>query len=183
MRKKQRQPFPIREIRAIRGQFIRAILVMKTSVFLLAILVLAGCATAPDFPPPNDLWETFTGQLQYATPEQSVIGEFTAARHGDDFRLEFSKGGAVTLLKLARHGDVIRAEGPLAHGRWQGRADAAPAYLQGWAAVPAGFGGLEKNTRRPRNGVRPEVVRDHGRPKSLALSGAHAGEKFTFYFN
>ena len=149
----------------------------------LSLALLAGCATAPDFPPPNDLWETFTGQLQYATPERSVIGEFTAARHADDFRLEFSKGGAVTLLKLARHGDLIRAEGPLAHGRWQGRADAAPAYLQGWTAVPAGFDGLEKNPRRPRTGVQPEIVRDHGRPKTLALPGAHAGEKFTFRFN
>ena len=76
---------------------------------ILAFAFLASCATTPDFPPPNDLWESFTGQLQYITPERSIIGEFTAARHGDDFRLEFSKGGAVTLLKLAQHDGLLRA--------------------------------------------------------------------------
>lgn len=156
---------------------------MKTFASLLALTLLAGCATAPDFPAPNDLWESFTGQLQYLTPKRSMIGEFTAARHGEDFRLEFSKGGAMTLLKLARHGDFIRAEGPLARGRWYGRADAAPAYLRGWAAVPAGFASLERNPRIPRNGIRPEVTLDRGRPKSLTLPGARVGEKFTFQFN
>jgi len=153
---------------------------MKSFASFLTLTLLAGCATAPDFPAPNDLWKSFTGQLQYATPERSVVGEFTAARHGDDFRLEFSKGGAVTLLKLACHGDFIRAEGPLAHGRWHGRADAAPAYLQGWVAVPTGFASLEKN---PRTGIGHEVTFDRGRPNSLTMPGAHAGEKFTFHFN
>lgn len=156
---------------------------MKTPICLLAILALASCATSPDFPAPTAQWETFTGQLQYVTPERSVVGEFTAARHGGEFRLEFSKGGAVTLLKLARHGDILRAEGPLAHGRWQGASDAAPAHLRGWAAVPAGFDGFEKNSRIPRSGVQPEIVFDHGRPKTLALPGAQPGERFTFRFN
>jgi len=144
---------------------------VKTPAALLALLVLAGCATpVPDFPAPAANWESLTGQLQYVNPTRSIIGEFTAARHGSDFRLEFSKGGAMTLLKLARHGDLILAEGPLARGRWQGRAEAAPAYLRGWVAVPAGFDRLRPNSRGAG-------------PKSLTLPGAQAGEKFTFQFN
>ena len=124
----------------------------------------------PDLPMPDSHWESFTGQLQYITPERSVIGEFTAARHGGDFRLEFSKGGAVTLLKLAAHDGLILAEGPLAHGRWHGRADAAPAYLQSWAAVPTGFASLAEKPHRSR-------------PSSLTLPGTRAGDKLTFHFN
>jgi hypothetical protein len=156
---------------------------VKTFALLFALAILAGCANAPDFPPPNDLWESFTGQLQYRAPERSIVGEFTAARHGEDFRMEFSKGGAVTLLKLARHGDLILAEGPLARGRWHGRADAAPAWLRGWVTVPAGFAGVARNPRVSRNGVRPAATVDRNRPKSLALPGAQAGESFMFHFN
>jgi hypothetical protein len=171
---------PRNVIRAIDDRSIRA---MKSFASFLTLALLAGCATAPDFPAPNDRWESFTGQLQYATPERSVVGEFTAARHGEDFRLEFSKGGAVTLLKLAGHGGFIRAEGPLAHGRWHGRADAAPAYLQGWVAVPTGFASLGKNSRIPRTGIHPEATFDREHPNSLTIPGARAGEKLTFHFN
>ena len=159
---------------------------MKTSAFLIALIALialAACANSPDFPAPTAQWETFTGQLQYVTKERSVIGEFTAARHSGEFRLEFSKAGAVTLLKLARHGDVLRAEGPLARGRWQGASQSAPAHLSGWASVPAGFDGFERNARITSNATRPEIVFDRGRPKTLSLPGAQPGERFTFHFN
>jgi hypothetical protein len=155
---------------------------MKPLVCLTVGIMLAGCASQPIFPQPDRLWESFTGQLQYLTPGRSLIGEFTAARHGEDFYLEFSKGGAFPLLKLSRHGDFVRMEGPLAHGRWQGKAATTPADLRGWVAVPAGFAGLEKNLQLPRTGVRPEVVVDRGRPKMLTLPGARAGEQFTFRF-
>lgn len=156
---------------------------MKRSISLAVIVAFAGCATAPEFPAPNDLWETFTGQLHYISPERSLVGEFTAARHGEDFRLDFSKGAAFPLLRLSQHGELLRAEGPLARGRWHGRADAAPPHLRGWAGIPSGFAALEKNPRFPRTGVRPEVVVDRGRPKVLTLPGAEAGERFTFRFN
>jgi hypothetical protein len=150
---------------------------IHTSIF--ACFILAGCATAPTFPAPNADWKSFTGQLQYVTPARSIIGEFTATRHGDEFRLEFSKGGAMTLLKLARHGDLILAEGPLARGRWHGRAEAAPAYLRGWTAVPGAFASIYGESGAPGT----EVVLDHNNPKSLTFRGAQAGEKFAFQFN
>jgi hypothetical protein len=156
---------------------------MKPFAAFAAIVVLASCATSPEFPVPNDLWETFTGQLHYITPERSVVGEFTAARHAEDFRLDFSKGDAFPLLKLSQHGELLRAEGPLARGRWHGRVESAPPHLRGWARVPAGFATLEKNVRFPRTGVRPEVVVDRGRPKVLTVPGGQAGERFIFRFN
>src|SRR5688500_2911382 len=119
---------------------------MKRILSALALIVgVAGCAVTPEFPAPDDQWDTFTGQLHYLSPERSLVGEFTAARYGRDFRLDFSKGAAFPLLKLSQHGEVLRAEGPLARGRWQGRAEAAPPHLRGWTRIPARFAALQKN--------------------------------------
>jgi hypothetical protein len=156
---------------------------VKNLPSILACFILAGCATAPTFPAPNADWKSFTGQLQYVTPARSIIGEFTATRHGDEFRLEFSKGGAMTLLRLARHGDLILAEGPLARGRWHGRAEAAPAYLRGWTAVPGAFASVAREPDAPHDGIETELVLDHNKPKSLSFRGAQTGEKFIFQFN
>ena len=144
---------------------------MKRILSALALIVgFAGCALTPEFSAPDDQWDTFTGQLHYLSPERSLVGEFTAARHGADFRLDFSKGAAIPLLKLSQHGEVLRAEGPLARGRWQGRAEAAPPHLRGWARIPARFETLQKS---------PAI----SRTETLALPGANPGERFTFRFN
>ncbi len=130
---------------------------------LALCLALAGCTTAPTFPEPDKSWASSSGQLQYSTAERSVIGEFIASRREGDFRIEFSKGGAVPLLRVARHGEWASAEGAMARGRWSGLAANAPAPLRGWVVdVPAAFA---------RAGGRMEVP------------GAQPGEKFVFIFN
>ena len=163
---------------------------MKSLTFLSFLITLAavfspGCATPSvsngSFPQPTDLWESFSGQLQYVSPGNSVIGEFVAARHADDFHLEFSKGGAVPLIKVSRHAGLARAEGPLARGRWQGEAGSAPGQLRGWVdEVPRVFLGLERNMVIPRGATRPRVDVDRGRPRRIEVPGAQAGEKFVF---
>lgn len=126
-------------------------------------LLLAGCAAAPHFPEPGPAWTTHTGQLHHTTAERSLIGEFTTSHSGDDFRLEFGKVGAVPLLRIARHGQHARAEGPLARGRWNGLVADSPAALRGWLIdVPRAFS-------QP--------------PSRIELTGPQPGERFVFILN
>ncbi len=130
-------------------------------------LHFASCATQnPTFPSPSEAWKTDSGQLQYVTTKRSIIGEFTAAHLGRDLRFEFSKGGTLPLLKLARSGDTIRAEGVLARGRWQGPADSAPSYLGGWVRVSS------------------SLIDAAAQPgQTLVFDGPQPGERFKIQFN
>jgi hypothetical protein len=153
------------------------------NLLLVTACLLASCASVPQFPQPNSLWESFSGQLQYVTPERSLVGEFVASRHAQDFQLEFSKGGAVPLMKLARHGAFARAEGPFARGRWQGEAVNAPEALRGWVVeVPRVFASLEPTMRLTANLPRVRVDVDRGRPRRIEIPGGTPGEKFVFIF-
>ncbi len=135
-------------------------------LLLAGCVVLGGCATPLAFPEPDRSWKSYSGQLQYATPARSLIGEFVASQNGKgDFRLEFSKGGSVPLLRVSRHGELARAEGALARGRWSGVAARAPGPLRGWVSeVPAAFAQVAGRTR-------------------LEVAGSQPGEKFVFIFN
>lgn len=134
--------------------------------YFLFCIALVGCASAPTFPEPDKSWTSTTGQLQYSTADRSLIGEFVASTRGDDFRLDFSKGGAVPLLRVARHGDLARAEGALARGRWSGAAASAPAPLRSWVnEVPAAFARAASGRAR------------------IEFAGSQPGEKFVFILN
>ncbi|MEQ1859896.1 MAG: hypothetical protein ABMA13_08170 [Chthoniobacteraceae bacterium] len=136
-------------------------------VLLSAVALLGGCASLPTFPEPDARWMNYSGQLQYVTAERSVIGEFIASRRAGDFRLDVSKGGAAPLLRVARHGDLARAEGALARGRWSGNAGDAPAPLRAWVAeVPEAFARLGTAT-----------------PQRLVIPGERPGEKIVLIFN
>jgi len=125
--------------------------------------VFAGCATRPVFPEPDASWQTSSGQLQYTTAERSLIGEFVVSQRPGSFRLEFSKGGAVPLLRIARSGEHGRAEGTLARGEWSGPVKKAPAPLRAWLIDV------------------PEML---SRPADrLEIPGTQPGEKFVFVFN
>lgn len=141
---------------------------LSASLLALALaLALTSCATRnPSFPSPTSAWENESGQLQYVTAKRSIIGEFTTAHLGRDLRFEFSKGGTLPLLKLARTGDTIRAEGVLARGRWQGPMDAAPSYLGGWVRVSNAL--LDSAAQRGQ---------------TLVFDGPQAGERFQIQFN
>jgi hypothetical protein len=132
---------------------------------LAAGLTLVGCASVPEFPEPDRSWLTKSGQLQYITPGNRVIGEVEVSRRDGDFRLQFTKGGAVPLIRVSRHERYARAEGALARGRWQGVADQAPSALRGWVNdVPRGFSDAKISQR-------------------MEIQGAQAGERFIFVFD
>jgi hypothetical protein len=140
---------------------------MKRSVpgSLAACFALAGCTSIPPFPEPDRSWQTRSGQLQYITAGKRVIGEVEVSRRSGDFRLQFTKGGAVPLIRVSRHQQFALAEGALAGGRWQGVADRAPAALRGWVNnVPGKFSGANKSRR-------------------MEIEGNQAGEQFIFVFD
>lgn len=140
---------------------------MKRANFLAALLLVGGCAGIPDFPEPNREWRTVSGQLQYVTPENRLIGEFVASFHGSDLRLDFSKSGPVPLIRVSRSGEFARAEGALARGRWRGSVDSAPLALRGWLIeVPNAFAKLSSSRS----------------PQRVEVAGARPGEKFVFVF-
>jgi hypothetical protein len=132
---------------------------------LAGCLVLGGCASLPTFPEPDRSWQTKSGQLQYVTAGKRVIGEVEVSRRGGDFRLQFTKGGAVPLILVSRHGQNARAEGVLARGSWQDLADRAPKALRGWVIdVPREFSRA-------------------GDSRRLEINGSQAGEQFIFVFD
>lgn len=150
---------------------------------LLTTTLLAGCASVPPFPEPDSSWKTFSGQLQVVSPERSLIGEFVASRKGNDFRLEFSKGGSVPLIRVSRHEQFARAEGPLARGQWQGVANAAPAPLQGWLVeVPRAFTGVQPMMQAAQRAIAGTSGPSGKMPSRLEINGAQPGERFVFVF-
>lgn len=83
-------------------------------------------------------WESKIGQLQYRSPQTSIIGE-VLVRYSSrgDFELTFSKGPSVTLLTVRQDEKFVRVSGPLARGSWSGPPNEAPARLRGWVALRA----------------------------------------------
>jgi hypothetical protein len=149
-----------------------------------ACFVFAGCATAPPFPEPDKSWQTFNGQLQYITAGNRLIGEFEASGQNGDFQFQFTKGGAVPLIRVSRHRQYARAEGALARGRWQGKADNAPAELRGWVnEVPQGFSGLVPIMTAARSAAPRQTASGGERPRRMEIQGAQPGERFIFVFN
>jgi hypothetical protein len=152
-------------------------------LIIAAVSGLAGCATTPKFAEPNDQWESFHGQLQYITAGRSVVGEFVASRQGQDFRLDFTKGGAVSLIKVSRSAAAVRAEGPMAWGRWQGKVEAAPERLRGWVVdVPRAFAGIGSILKAARTAGGSRAQIDRNRPRRMEINGTPPGEKFIFVF-
>lgn len=88
------------------------------------------------FPTPDAHWHTMTGQLQYVTPQRSVIGDCVVSMLGDEqFQLDFVAGPGFPLMKLRQSGGIASAEGVFARGSWHGDASQAPERLKSWFAL------------------------------------------------
>ncbi len=164
---------------------------MKRLLPLLLALV-AGCQAPLTFPAPDAKWRTMTGQLQYVTPQRSVIGDcIVSALHGDQFQLDFVAGPGFPLMKLRQSGKMARAEGVFARGSWQGAAAQAPERLKSWfalrdilsAAMRSGAARLQSPgfwNAQSRNGgqdITVQFVRGDMPRKSAWM------ERFVFHFN
>jgi hypothetical protein len=107
-------------------------------VAILAIVGLTSCETTSphQFAEPSRDWRVRSGQLRYASPRTTLIGEVVVrfSRSGD-FELTFSKGPGVALIVVRQDASFARVEGPLAGGRWSGTIDQVPARLRGWVEL------------------------------------------------
>jgi hypothetical protein len=111
---------------------------MKIDIRLIAILAIAALASCAEMSPhqfaePSRDWRVRSGQLRYASPKTTLIGEVVVrfSRSGD-FELTFSKGPGVELIVVRQDASFARVEGPLAGGHWSGPVEQAPTRLHGW---------------------------------------------------
>src|SRR3981081_98355 len=117
-----------------------SILRRRTSVVvaILAIVDLTSCETTSlhQFAEPSRDWRVRNGQLRYASATTTLIGEVVMRfSKGGEFELTFSKGPGMALIVVRQDVSFARVEGPLAGGRWSGRADQAPPRLRGWVEL------------------------------------------------
>ncbi|HEY6111749.1 MAG TPA: hypothetical protein VIV62_04485 [Chthoniobacterales bacterium] len=108
---------------------------MRSLAALGMTIWLVSCATTShhQFAEPTSTWHTRAGQLLYAAPNRTVIGD-VVVRYSDagDIELNLFKGPGVTLLSLREDTSFAEVSGPMARGGWSGRIDRAPKQLRGW---------------------------------------------------
>ena len=174
---------------------------MKPTLTLFPALVaclfagLCGCQTLQrQFPTPASNWRTSIGQLQFATPKRSVIGEAVVSRYGhQDFQLDFTAGPGLPLMKLREAGGSAHAEGVFAHGTWQGDPARAPGSLARWVRLREAFAAIEAG--RPAGSSRPVSVlspagrrawtasASGGQPERITVQFPASHERFVFVFS
>jgi hypothetical protein len=137
--------------------FARSI-VARLSVGLGAVsfVGLTSCTTLSrhQFSEPAAGWRTKTGQLLYATPGRTLIGDVIVrfAKTGD-FQLIVSKGPGITLLSLRQDAGFAEVKGFFAGRGWSGPVEQAPPQLRGWLALRDQFlGAPERKVVRYKTG-------------------------------
>ncbi|MEI6350651.1 MAG: hypothetical protein WCP06_06045 [Verrucomicrobiota bacterium] len=156
---------------------------------IAVISALAGCQTPLQFPTPGPNWRTGVGQLQYVTPQRSVIGEAVVS-HFDrtNFQLDFVAGPGVPLMRLRQSGDAARAEGMFARGSWQGTPARVPGRLKSWVALRDVFAALDATRARRLTLESPDgkwiarVEQAVGQPRRISIDFPETGERFVFVF-
>ena len=87
------------------------------------------------------------------------------------------------MIRVSRHGQYARAEGPLARGQWQGVAADAPVPLQGWIVeVPRAFTGVQPIMLAAQRAAGGPGAQSGKMPARLEIKGAQPGERFVFVF-
>lgn len=159
----------------------------------LLLFPLAACQSARDFPAPGSHWKNAHGQLQYRTPQRSVIGEAVLSGNGtEEFQLDFLAGPGLPLMRLRESGDVARMEGLFAGmtGSWQGNPARARGRLASWAALREVFAALETKISAPSAMLqsapgaptpwRAQLTQAAGQPQRIRIEFPRTQEVFTF---
>ena len=110
-------------------------LIVRSLASLGMTFLLISCETTSQhqFAEPSRDWHMRTGQLMYAGPTATIIGEVVVRfSKGGEFELTVSKGPGVALIVVRQDATFASVEGPLAGGRWSGPIEQAPPRLRGW---------------------------------------------------
>lgn len=156
---------------------------------------LSACQMTParEYPTPGAGWHTSVGQLQYATPQRSVIGEAVVSSLGtQDFQLDFTAGPGVPLMRLRETGNSARAEGPFAGGSWQGDPARPPRQVASWAALREAFSAVNATRAGSKRGAvaysaagagNPWIAKaSSGEPRRVSVEFPRTNERFVFVF-
>ena len=123
---------------------------LRTTLAALLLATLSACQTTHEFPTPGAHWTNAQGQLQYATPKRSVIGETVLSGNGtQDFQLDYLAGPGVPLMRLRESGNAARMEGVFAGGSWQGYPVHVRGRLASWAALREVFAAVHEKGATP----------------------------------
>jgi hypothetical protein len=138
----------------------------------LAIVDLTGCATSSrhQFTEPTSAWRTRAGQLLYAAPNRTLIGD-VVVRYSDagDFELNLSKGPGVTLLSLRQDATFAEVKGAMARGGWSGPIDRAPKQLRAWLELRDKIIAALATARPSRGGQGRHVIRHVSSAETFVL--------------
>ena len=100
---------------------------------MTALLISCETTSQHQFAEPSRDWYVRTGQLRYASPTATIIGEVVVRfSKSGEFELTVSKGPGVALIVVRQDAAFARLEGPLAGGRWSGPIEQAPPRLRSW---------------------------------------------------
>ena len=138
---------------------------------IVLLLVVAGCATAP-MPSPVGPFKTLTGQVLYASPKTTIVGDFIVKVSPSDFMLNLSKGPGGSLISIRSHGKDFASIVAQSH-HWQGNPRFAPKIVKTWAALRSAF------TNEPA----PEgcAIQRNGNIVTVVFSASH--DRFVFHID
>jgi len=156
---------------------------------LAGLAVLPGCALLDptgaksrkleSFAPPTEAWRTSVGQVQYATPERTLVGDAIVSRYGSDqFQFDFLLGPGVPALRLRIDGERAAAEGLLARGSWSGKTG-KPGRMAKWVALRDLFAAVDTGNPPPDVTV---VYAKGGRRIERLVVPLSETERLTFAF-
>ena len=104
----------------------RALILAAASAALA--LFTTACQAPHTFATPDASWKSHVGQLKHTNAQRVLIGEVVVQQRGaQEFQLDYLKGGSFPLISVRQDATTTRAEGLLAHGKWQGQPSTAPA--------------------------------------------------------
>lgn len=157
------------------------------------LFTLTACQTTQvtqEFPTPGRNWRTSIGQLQYTSPQRSVVGEAVVSTLGArDFQLEYTAGPGVPLMRLSEIDSTARAEGLFARGSWQGDPARASRPVATWLALREALVAVNATGRRAAIAQSPAGVEtpwtakaSSGEPRRVIVQFPRTGERFVFVF-
>lgn len=147
-------------------------------VALIFSVLLAGCQTPHAFATPDASWKTRIGQLKHTNAQRTLIVDVVVQQRGArEFQLDALKAGSFPIISVRQDATLSRAEGLLAHGKWQGAPGQAPSDLRPWLALRDAFANPQSSSAGAITAWTGQAT-----PQRLSLNFPQAAQRFVFQF-